>query len=122
MPQYDYRCDNCGQSFSLRFKTYAAYDAAEPRCAFCGAGALSRVIKRVSIAGVERDYSGMSANEMLSVLEGGDRKQVDAMFKQVGASAPAAIPKTSGKGKEGSSHRGESASADGSQGAGPRER
>lgn len=101
MPQYDFRCDNCGGAFSLTFKTYAAYDAAEPRCSACGAEAVSRVINRVSIAKVERDYSGMSANEMLSVLEGGDKKQVDTMVRQVGETAPATqptvIPKQAGK-------------------------
>ncbi len=116
MPQYDFRCDSCGRSFSLRFKTYAAYDAAEPRCSACGAGEVSRVINRVSIAKVERDYSGMSANEMLSVLEGGDEKQVDAMFRQVGESAPAtqptAIPKQTGKRDRVSPDTGKSASAD----------
>lgn len=92
MPEYDFRCHSCGMSFSLRFKTYAAYDAAQPRCSACGADAVSRVINRVSIAKAQRDYSGMSANEMLSVLEGGDKKQVDAMFQQVGDSAPATPP------------------------------
>ncbi len=92
MPQYDFRCDSCGQSFSLSFKTYSAYDAAEPSCSACDSRALSRVIKRVSIAKGKRDYSAMSANEMLSVLEGGNEQHVDAMFRQVGASAPAAQP------------------------------
>ncbi len=114
MPQYDFRCDSCGRSFSLSFKTYAAYDAAEPRCSACGAAGVSRVINRVSIAKVERDYSGMSANEMLSVLEGGDKKQVDAMFRQVGESAPAttptAIPKQTGKGDRVSPDSGKSTS------------
>lgn len=118
MPQYDFRCDSCGGAFSLTFKTYAAYDAAEPRCSACDAKTVSRVINRVSIAKVERDYSGMSANEMLSVLEGGDEKQVDAMFRQVGGSAPAAppvvIPKQTGKGKDVSADRGKSTSADNS--------
>ncbi|MDE2818795.1 MAG: zinc ribbon domain-containing protein [Chloroflexota bacterium] len=116
MPQYDFRCDSCGRSFSLSFKTYAAYDAAEPRCAVCGAGEVSRVINRVSIAKVERNYSGMSANEMLSVLEGGDEKQVDAMFRQVGESAPATpptvVPKQTDKGNNGSPDTGKSTSTD----------
>ena len=116
MPQYDFRCHSCGQSFSLTFKTYAAYDAAEPSCPLCGAEAVSRVINRVSIARVERDYSGMSSQEMLSVLEGGDQKQVDAMFRQVGASAPAtqptAIPKQTGKANDRSPDAGKAASAD----------
>ncbi len=103
MPQYDFRCDSCGQPFSLSYKTVAEYEKAEPCCPACGAGALSRVIKRVSIAKVERDYSAMSSHEMLSVLEGGDEKQVDAMYRQVGASAPptppALIPKQTGNRK-----------------------
>lgn len=100
MPQYDFRCDSCGQPFCLTYKTVAEYARAEPCCPACGAEAVSRVIKRVSIAKVERDYSAMSSHEMLSVLEGGDEKQVGAMYRQVGASAPptqpAVIPKQTG--------------------------
>lgn len=97
MPIYDFRCDSCGQRFSLRYKSYAAYDRAQPRCAECGSVDLTRVISRVSIAKAGRDYAGMSANEMLSVLEGGDKRQVDALYRQVGASAaptkPTVMPK-----------------------------
>lgn len=83
MPQYDFRCKACGQRFSLRFKSYADYDAATPRCPACESSDLARLIKAVAIPRSGRDYARMSSGEMLSVLESGDERQVDDMFKQV---------------------------------------
>ena len=83
MPQYDFRCDSCQQRFSLRFRRYADYDRAAPSCPACGSSSLSRLITAVSLAGLRRDYSGMSSGDMLSVLESGDERQVGDMVKQV---------------------------------------
>lgn len=93
MPEYDFRCKNCGQESTIFYKSYRAYDEATPQCADCGATDLSRIIRRVNVQAPSRDFASMSSNEMLSVLESGDRKQVDQMFKQVGAASPqAGIP------------------------------
>ncbi len=93
MPVYDFRCDHCQSQFSLTFKTVAAYDEAATFCPSCKSDSVSRVIKKVAIANTKRDYSKLSAGEMLSVLETGDAKQVDAMFKQVGGNSPSgALP------------------------------
>ena len=88
MPAYDYRCDNCVNRFSLFYKTYGDYDAATPACPDCESEALSRLITSVSIQAPTRDYTRMGANEMLSVFESGDSRQVGEMFKQVGGSDP----------------------------------
>ena len=50
---------------------------------------LSRLITQVAINKPGRDYSKMSSNEMLSVLESGDSRQVGEMFDQVGGGDPA---------------------------------
>ena len=116
MPEYDFRCNNCRQRFSLTYRTYAAYDAAIPGCPACGAKSVSRVIARVSIARADRDYGSLSANEMLSVLEGGDENQVDKMFRQVGESAapaqPTAIPMQPGKREKDSNDKGKPISSE----------
>lgn len=83
MPSYDFRCKNCGTEFDLFYKSYADYDAATPLCPNCASESLSRIIRRVSVQAAPHDYSRMSSNEMLNVMESGDSKQVDAMFKQV---------------------------------------
>jgi len=85
MPEYDFRCDVCGHRFTERFKTYASFDTAALRCPECHANDLTRLISQVAIPKASRDYRSMSSNEMLSVLDSGEARQVDEMFKQVGA-------------------------------------
>ena len=88
MPTYDYRCQDCGTRFSLYYKTYADYDQAVPRCPQCESSALSRLITSVRFARPSRDYTSMSSQEMLSVLDSGDSRQVGEMFQQVGGTSP----------------------------------
>ena len=101
MPQYDFRCKTCGEVFSVTYRTYAEYDRAAPSCRECASADLARLISAVSIGGLQRDYSKMSSGEMLSVLEAGDRSQVNELFKQVGgAQEPPAKPANLSQGKE----------------------
>jgi putative FmdB family regulatory protein len=88
MPAYDYRCNQCGRSVTLFYKTYKEYDAASHTCPHCNSTSLTRLISRVAVARPSRDYGNMSANEMLNVLEGGDSREVGSMFEQVGAGDP----------------------------------
>ncbi len=87
MPEYDYRCKACRSEFSLFYKTYADFDAATPGCPQCGNTDLSRLITRVAIARPGRDLSALSANEMMSVLDGGDSREIGQLFDQVGQTA-----------------------------------
>lgn len=89
MPDYDFRCKRCKQRFSLFYKTYEEYDSAERACPNCGHHELTALIGRVAIQQPGRDYSRMSANEMLGVLESGDSRRVGEMFQQVGGGDPA---------------------------------
>lgn len=89
MPNYDFRCKTCGTAFTLFYKRYADYEQATPTCPACHSEALSRVITGVSLQAVNRDYTRMSSDEMLSVLENGDAKQVGKMYNQIGAANPA---------------------------------
>ena len=90
MPSYDYRCNHCGRRIMLTYRSYKAYDEATPTCPHCDSTDLTRLISRVSIAKSTPNYGNMSSNEMLSVLEGGDSREVGQMFKQVGESVPGA--------------------------------
>ncbi len=89
MPSYDFRCKQCGEEFTIFYKTYADYDEAQRTCPHCQSTALARVIRRVSVQSPSRDYSRMGAGEMLSVFESGDSKQVGKMFEQIGGTNPA---------------------------------
>ena len=88
MPTYEYKCRNCSERFALFYKTIADYDAASPICPNCESDALSRLITSVAIQSPTRDYTGMSSNEMLSVFESGDSRQVGEMFQQIGGTDP----------------------------------
>lgn len=89
MPTYEFRCKACQHEFELTYKTTAAYAAATPTCPACGAATLSRVIRSVAIEAPSRDYTRMSAAEMLNVFSSGDSKQVGQMFSQVAGTHPA---------------------------------
>ena len=86
MPVYDYHCNHCGRNVSLFYKTYKDYDAAAAgrTCPHCGSADLTRRITRVAIASPSRDYSGMSSDQMLNVLDGGDSREVGQMMRQLG--------------------------------------
>lgn len=97
MPFYDFRCDACGRRVALFYRSYAAYDqaaAAGHACPHCGSTRMTRLISRVAIARPVRSYAGMSSQEMLSVLEGGDGREVGTMMQQLGQDQTLADPVT----------------------------
>lgn len=89
MPAYDFRCNNCEEEFALIYKSVASYAKATPACTHCQSEDLSRIIRKVNVAAVGRDYTRLDANEMLGVFESGDSKQVGKMFDQIGGTNPA---------------------------------
>lgn len=50
MPYYNYRCRDCGRKATLFFKSYAAYDEAEPTCPRCNSADLVEIIGRIAVA------------------------------------------------------------------------
>ncbi len=88
MPSYEFRCQECDNRFTLFYKSYGAYDEATPICPNCDSEKLSRLITSVAIPKTSHNYNKMSSNEMLSVLESGDSKQVDELYSQVGGASP----------------------------------
>jgi putative FmdB family regulatory protein len=52
MPIYEYRCQQCGEAFSHRFRTLkAAEEEGTPPCPTCGADGAQRLISSVSALG-----------------------------------------------------------------------
>jgi len=88
MPVYEYRCNVCGRKAALFYKSYKDYDAASAShghtCPNCGSHDLTRLISRVAIQRPSHNYNKMSSGEMLSVLEGGDSREVGRMMHEVG--------------------------------------
>ncbi len=89
MPAYDFRCNNCEQEFTLSYKSVASYAKATPHCNNCQSEDLERIIRKVNVAAVSRDYTRLDSSEMLNVFESGDSKQVGKMFDQIGGTNPA---------------------------------
>jgi putative FmdB family regulatory protein len=88
MPTYDFRCNNCGRSFALFYKSYKDYEGAQAyTCPHCQSIDTTRRIRRVAIAAPTKDFANMSSNDMLSVMEGGDSREVGTMFQQVADTA-----------------------------------
>ena len=84
MPSYDYRCNHCGRSFALFFKSIKDYDPAVPHiCPHCQSTEVVRRIQRVAIPKQGRDLSQLSSGDMLNVFNSGDSKEVGKMFEQV---------------------------------------
>jgi putative FmdB family regulatory protein len=84
MHQYEFRCKSCRHRFSLSVQSYAEYDALTPTCPNCGSVELSRLIGQVAVQRPNRDYTKLGVNEIVSVFDSGDSRQVGEMFQQFG--------------------------------------
>ncbi len=84
MPSYDYRCNACKRPFALFFKSVKEYDPqAEHTCPHCGSTQVTRRIRRVAIQKPGRDLSSLSSDDMLSVMNTGNSREIGNMFQQV---------------------------------------
>ncbi len=86
MPTYDYVCHDCRRRVTLRFRTFADYDAATPTCPLCGGTNLTRRIKRVRIMkGDAARLAGLDDDAMLDDLENADPATMGRMMRQMAA-------------------------------------
>jgi putative FmdB family regulatory protein len=91
MPTYEYRCKTCQRKVTLKYKTYAEYDAATPTCTHCGGTDLTRLISRVAIqrsitsrllaGGWEDDEGGGDA--ALDDLENADPRTLGRVLREM---------------------------------------
>jgi putative FmdB family regulatory protein len=89
MPAYDFRCNQCENEFSLIYKSIKSYGDATPTCPSCQSTDLKRIIHKINVQAPSRDFTRMNSQDMLSVFESGDSKQVGQMFDQIGGTNPA---------------------------------
>ncbi len=90
MPTYEYRCNACRRKVTLKYKTYADYDAAIPTCTHCGSTELTRLISRVAIqrsvtsrllsGGWDEDSGGDAA---LGDLENADPRTLGRVLREM---------------------------------------
>jgi putative FmdB family regulatory protein len=89
MPVYEYRCNVCGRKVTLKYKTYADYDAATPACTHCGSADLTRLISRVAIqrSTISRLMSGSFDDDdsALSDLDDADPRTMGRMLREMSA-------------------------------------
>jgi putative FmdB family regulatory protein len=89
MPVYEYRCNACGRKVTLKYKTYADYDAATPACTHCGSDDLTRLISRVAIqrSTISRLMSGSFDDDdsALSDLDEADPRTMGRMLREMSA-------------------------------------
>jgi putative FmdB family regulatory protein len=91
MPTYEYRCNACQRKVTLKYKTYADYDAATPTCTHCGSTDLTRLISRVAIqrsitsrlmAGGWEDNEG-GGDAALDDLENADPRTLGRVLREM---------------------------------------
>ena len=72
MPNYEYRCTDCGYLVRLFF-TYTEYDEARPSCGNCGSSNLQRLISRVALAKSEESrLDALDPDSMMAGLDEND--------------------------------------------------
>ena len=62
MPAYDYRCDDCGEEFTVRLSISAYSAGATMACARCGSAHTTRQLGTVAVLSGGRTGGGASAN------------------------------------------------------------
>jgi len=83
MPDYVYRCRECGR-VSRHFFTYAEYDEAQPNCPRCGSAGLERVIGRVGLA--KRggaSLESMTDDDLMAGLDSEDPRALGRFMRQM---------------------------------------
>lgn len=82
MHSYDFRCKDCRTRYSMTVRSYAEYDTLTPICPHCGSARADKLIGKIAVKATQRDYTNLSSNEMVSVFDSGDGRQVGEMFQQ----------------------------------------
>ncbi len=88
MPSYDFHCNHCERNSILTYKSINDYAKATHVCPYCQSIDLTRVINKVAIARPSRDYSGMSPQQMVKVMESGNSNEMGELFRQIGDTVP----------------------------------
>lgn len=83
MPQYVFRCLECGRS-SRHFFTYTEYDQAEPACPHCRSQQMRRVIGRVALSrGGSANLDAMSDDDLMAGLDTEDPRALGRFMRQM---------------------------------------
>jgi putative FmdB family regulatory protein len=84
MPNYDYRCLECGQRATI-YMSYQEYGQVQVECPNCGSQDLKRLINRVRIARSEESrLDSFSAPDALADLDENDPKSLARAMRSMG--------------------------------------
>jgi putative FmdB family regulatory protein len=108
MPEYDYRCNECGRKVSLFYQTYAEFDAATHTCPHCGSTDLTRLISRVAVAkSEEARMDSLADPSAFAGLDSEDPRELGRamrkMSRELGEDIPAEFDEVVGRLESGES-------------------
>lgn len=84
MPLYEFRCKDCGRTFTLAYASVEAMESADPRCPACGSAALSQLITGVSvITSEERRMERMADPARFAGLDEDDPRAMGQAMRQM---------------------------------------
>ena len=84
MPNYDYRCQECGQQATI-YLSYQEYGEVQVECPSCGSLDLERLINRVRIARSEESrMESLSTPDALADLDENDPKSLARAMRSMG--------------------------------------
>lgn len=83
MPTYDFKCRSCGSHFSLFFKSFSAYAAADVHpCVHCQSALTVRTIGRVAVA--KGAHGRLDALADSRDVDETDPKSLENFYKRLG--------------------------------------
>lgn len=88
MPNYDFRCKECGRAFSLFYGSYAEREKATPICPQCQSSNLSHVIRRISFMTPEESRMERLADpSRLAGLDENDPRSMGRLMREMASEA-----------------------------------
>lgn len=91
MPDYDYRCNDTHQYFSVSFKTYAEYNRVQVTSPFTGSNNVTRIISKVAIhKGTTTQWSRLEQGDpqALADLDAGGPEALGQALRHFGGQTP----------------------------------
>jgi putative FmdB family regulatory protein len=91
MPNYDFRCLNCGKRFEV-FLSFTEYGKAEIKCSFCGSAKVQRKIGRIMVARSNESRADEFSNPSMLDNMGQDTESMGRMMRKMSSETGEPMP------------------------------